>query len=108
MPIHSTAGCRAATSPRNSPTRPAPTMASPMPLVRRPFMHITPPEDCGGYDFRGWSNPCHDLTKFASQDFLQDGLLVRCKPVAEVRAFGSKNEAREPGWPLISKRIEIR
>src|ERR1700674_4620757 len=33
MPIHSTAGCRAATSPRNSPTRPAPTMASPIPLA---------------------------------------------------------------------------
>ena len=29
-PIQSTCGCRAATSPRNSPTRPAPMMASPM------------------------------------------------------------------------------
>src|SRR5260221_48113 len=27
MPIHSTAGWRAATSPRNNPTRPAPTIA---------------------------------------------------------------------------------
>ena len=29
-PIQSTCGCRAATSPRKSPTRPAPMMASPM------------------------------------------------------------------------------
>src|SRR5580704_15086539 len=41
MPIHSTAGWRAATSPRNRPTRPAPTIASPMPLVRRPFIRIS-------------------------------------------------------------------
>src|SRR5215211_7321851 len=33
MPIHSTAGWRAATSPRNSPTRPAPMMARPSPLA---------------------------------------------------------------------------
>src|SRR5881394_842094 len=31
-PIQSTCGCRAATSPRKSPTRPAPTMARPMRL----------------------------------------------------------------------------
>src|SRR6516162_5967369 len=45
MPIHSTAGWRAATSPRNSPTRPAPTMASPMPLA---FLLIARlPSGCG-------------------------------------------------------------
>src|SRR5580698_6989672 len=44
MPIHSTAGWRAATSPRNRPTRPAPMMASPMPLAD--FFMATPPRHC--------------------------------------------------------------
>src|SRR5262245_332624 len=42
MPIHLTAGWRAATSPRNSPTRPAPMMARPTSLAD--FLKLAPLE----------------------------------------------------------------
>src|SRR5580700_10965304 len=73
MPIHSMAGWRAATSPRNSPTRPAPTMASPIPLAFR-FIATSSPNLFGHRDL-------HLLGDLApSGDFLRQpglGLLDR-------------------------------